>query len=158
MVDLVECMEFMKCPDLWERYKNDFIGHKLHIIQDDTSRAVLDEYFRFNEEDVFPQDPVERWIRLHALCNVYVFDLLKLSEIIRTLQKVAPIQDPCKMNLRKYLKTITMTRELGVGFLEYIVGTLFSAVVAELKSEQGIPAKWYQCYVDVVSPNIVYAL
>ena len=156
-MDIVECMKFMECPDVWERYKNDFIGYKLHIAQDDTSQAVLDEYFGFNKEDVFPQDPIKRWICLHALCNVYAFDLLKLSQVIRSLQKVAPIQDPCKMNLRKYIRTITKTRELGVGFLEYVVGTLFSAVIAELKSEQGVPVKWYQCYGDVVSLNIMYA-
>ena len=85
------------CSELWNKYFNDFVLHKLQLDYDDSSEGFAQQILLIDFAKGLNQlDALKRIVSLHTLVHVYQLDLAKMVFTLRplnTLKKVCSM--PC---------------------------------------------------------------
>ena len=74
--------------DLWIRYFNDFVLHKLRLDSEDSAGGIAQQMLYTFMSQLHKLEALERVINLHAYLHVYQLDLAKLASILRPLNKL----------------------------------------------------------------------
>ncbi len=74
--------------ELWTRYFNDFVLHKLRLDSEDSAGGIAQQMLYTFMSQLHSLEALERIINLHAYLHVYQLDLAKLASILRPLNKL----------------------------------------------------------------------
>ena len=74
--------------ELWTRYFNDFVLHKLRLDSEDSAGGIAQQMLYTFMSQLHSLEALKRVIHLHAYLHVYQLDLAKLASILRPLNKL----------------------------------------------------------------------
>lgn len=74
--------------ELWKRYFNDFVLHKLQLDSEDSAGGIAQQILHTFMSQLHSLKALERIVNLHAYLHVYQLDLAKMASILRPLNKL----------------------------------------------------------------------
>ena len=145
--------------DLWNRYFTDFLHCILHL--DDSAGAIGHRILHAALGKLEDQNVINRIAILHVYFHVHKLNMAKLIAILRPLDKIQQVASrvPFSLSSSPAESLISMVGESeNVGgrveaLSNFVLDTLFSAVVGIVKNEQTVRENlklWYKVYQDVV--------
>ena len=77
--------------DLWIRYFNDFVLHKLRLDSEDSSSGIAQQILYNFLEQLHLLESLERVVGLHSYLHVYQLDLAKMASVLWPLNKLQKV-------------------------------------------------------------------
>lgn len=77
--------------DIWDRYFNDFVQHKLKLNSEESSENVAQLILRTYLGQLNELDALSRIVTLHFYMQVHQLDLAKLACVLRPLNKLRQV-------------------------------------------------------------------
>ena len=77
--------------DLWDRYFNDFVLHKLRLDSEDSSSGIAQQILHTFLGQLHQLESLERVVGLHSYLHVYQLDLAKMASVLRPLNKLQKV-------------------------------------------------------------------
>ncbi len=78
--------------ELWDRYFNDFVLHKLRLDSEDSAGGIAQKILQTFMSQLQQLTALERLINLHAYLHVYQLDLAKMASVLRPLNKLHKVR------------------------------------------------------------------
>jgi len=80
-----------KDVELWHRYFNDFVLHKLHLDSEDSAGGIAQQILHTFLGQLHQREALDRIIGLHTYLHVYQLDLAKMASVLRPLNKLQKV-------------------------------------------------------------------
>ena len=81
--------------ELWNRYFNDFVLHKLQLDSEDSSGDIAQQILHTFLGQLHHLEALERIVSLHTYLHVYQLDMARIGTVLRPLNKLNEVVKIC---------------------------------------------------------------